>query len=205
MSEHLPEPLIFSAWLRAVQDRLIRDELGPLANEITHPEPLFIERVFRDADGAGVWCDVIQSAPVESCEEIARLALDDALVWIDETWGGALEGLRWGDAHEATHDHPVLGDIPVLGALFGSTANATTRTELIVFLTPRVIRNPEDARDVSDELRSRLKSLRPPGTADVPYTPAAPPAGKYPAQPQALVPSGREVDPYGLSPVPPGG
>ncbi len=114
MSEHLPEPLIFSAWLRAVQDRLIRDELGPLADEITHPEPLFIERVFRDVDGAGVWCDVIQSAPEESCEDIARLALDDALVWIDETWGGALEGLRWGDAHEATHDHPALGDIPLL-------------------------------------------------------------------------------------------
>ena len=70
--------------------------------------------VFRDVDGASTWCDVIQSAPVETCEDIARLALDDALVWIDESWGGALEGLRWGDAHEATHDHPVLGEIPVL-------------------------------------------------------------------------------------------
>ncbi len=114
MSEHLPEPLIFSAWLRALQDRLIRDELGPLTDEITHPEPLFLERVFRNVDGAGGWCDVIQSVPLESCEDIARLALDDALVWIDETWGGSLEGLRWGDAHEATHDHPALGDIPLL-------------------------------------------------------------------------------------------
>ena len=114
MSEHLPEPLIFNAWLRALQDRLSRDELGPLADEITHPEPLFIERVFRDIDGAGVWCDVVQSAPEETCEEIARLALDDALVWIDETWGGPLSGLRWGNAHEATHDHPVLGEFPIL-------------------------------------------------------------------------------------------
>ena len=114
MSEHLPEPLIFSAWLRALQDRLVRDELGPLAEEITHPEPLFIERVFRDIDGAAVWCDVIQSAPQESCQDIARLALDDALVWIDETWGGPLTGLRWGDAHEAAHDHPVLGEFPIL-------------------------------------------------------------------------------------------
>ena len=37
MNEHLPEPLIFNAWLRALQDRLIRDELGPLADEIGHP------------------------------------------------------------------------------------------------------------------------------------------------------------------------
>lgn len=100
---------------------------------------------------------------------------------------------------------PVLGDIPVLGALFGSTTNATTRTELIVFLTPRVIRNPDDARDVSDELRSRLKSLRPPGVTDVPSTPTAPQPGQYPTRPQALVPSGRQADPYGLSAVPPGG
>jgi penicillin amidase len=114
MSEHLPEPLILSAWLRALQDRLIRDEIGPLADAMTHPEPLFFERVYRDVDGAAIWCDVIQSAPVETCEEIARLALDDALVWIDETWGGPLTGLRWGNAHEASHDHPVLGEMPVL-------------------------------------------------------------------------------------------
>ncbi len=114
MNEHLPEPLIYMAWMRALQDRLIRDELGPLANAFTHVEPLFIERVFRDVDGAGIWCDVVQSAPVETCTEIARAALDEGLLWIDETWGGTAEALRWGDAHQATHDHPVLGELPFL-------------------------------------------------------------------------------------------
>ena len=114
MNEHLPEPLLYSAWMRALQDRLIRDELGPLAREFTHVEPLFIERVFRDTDGASVWCDVLQSAPVETCSDIARLALDEALIWVAEHHGTALETLRWGDAHEATHDHPVLGEAPVL-------------------------------------------------------------------------------------------
>lgn len=114
MNEHLPEPLIYAAWVRALQTRLIRDELGPLAAEFTHVEPLFIERVFRDVDGASAWCDVIQSAPVETCTDLARQALDDALIWIDETWGKQLESLRWGDAHQATHDHPVLGEVPVL-------------------------------------------------------------------------------------------
>ena len=114
MNEHLPEPLIYAAWLRALQDRLIRDDLGPLADEFTHVEPLFIERVFRDVDGASVWCDVRQSAPVETCPDMARLALDDALIWIEETWGDQIESLRWGDAHQATHDHEVLGEVPVL-------------------------------------------------------------------------------------------
>ena len=114
MNEHLPEPLIYAAWLRALQDRLIRDELGPLASEFTHVDPVFVERVFRDVNGAAVWCDVVQSVPVETCTDIARLALDDALVWIGETWGQNLETLRWGEAHQATHDHQTLGTVPVL-------------------------------------------------------------------------------------------
>jgi penicillin amidase len=114
MNEHLPEPLIYAAWIRALHDRLIRDELGPLASEYTHPEPLFIERVFRDIDGASAWCDVLQSAPVETCSDIARFALDDALLWIAEHHGASIEALRWGNAHEATHDHAVLGTVPFL-------------------------------------------------------------------------------------------
>lgn len=112
MNEHLPEPLIYMAWFRALQDRLIRDELGPLADEFSHPDPVFIERVFRDTGGAAVWCDVIQSAAIESCTDIARMALDEALLGLTETYGPNPESWRWGDAHQATHDHPVLGEVP---------------------------------------------------------------------------------------------
>ncbi len=114
MNEHLPEPLIYSAWIRALQDRLIRDELGPLARDFTHIQPLFIEKVYRDVDGAGAWCDVIQSAPRETCTDMARLALDDAIIWLEENYGTALESLRWGDAHQAAHMHETLGDVPLL-------------------------------------------------------------------------------------------
>ena len=114
MNEHWPEPLIYAAWVRALQERMVRDDLGPMADALTHVEPLFIERAFRDVDGAAVWCDVRQSAPIETCPDMARLALDDALIWIAETWGTQLESLRWGDAHQATHDHQVLGDVPIL-------------------------------------------------------------------------------------------
>lgn len=114
MNEHLPEPLLYAAWLRQLQDRLIQDELGPLASEFPHVNPVFIERVFRNIDGAGVWCDVLQSAPVETCTDIARLALDDALIWIAENVGSDVAALRWGDQHQAIQDHPVLGEVPVL-------------------------------------------------------------------------------------------
>ncbi len=117
MNEHLPEPVLYATWMRALQDRLIRDELGPLAEEFAHLEPIFIERVFRNVDGASAWCDVIQSAKPETCREMARLALDDALVWITERYGTALESLRWGDLHQAVHEHPVLGEAPGLSWL----------------------------------------------------------------------------------------
>ena len=42
------------------------------------------------------------------------MALDQALLELSETYGPNLESWRWGDAHQATHDHPVLGDVPVL-------------------------------------------------------------------------------------------
>ncbi|MES2667310.1 MAG: penicillin acylase family protein [Pseudomonadota bacterium] len=114
MNEHLPEPLIAEAWMRALMDRLIRDEIGPLADTFTRPEPVFIERVFRNTGGASAWCDVIQSAAVETCADLSRMALDEALLRLTETYGPNIESWRWGDAHQATQDHPVLGEVPLL-------------------------------------------------------------------------------------------
>ncbi len=114
MNEHLPEPLIYAAWVRALQQRLIRDELGALADSLGQVEPLFLERVFRDVDGAARWCDVMQSGPVETCADIARMALDDALLDLSVRYGSNPESWRWGDAHQATHDHTVLGQTPFL-------------------------------------------------------------------------------------------
>jgi len=114
MNEHLPEPLIAEAWMRSLQDRLIRDELGAMADSFTHISPVFLERVYRNVGGAGVWCDVIQSAVTETCTDIARIALDEALLRLTERYGAKLESWRWGDAHLAVHDHPVLGDVPFM-------------------------------------------------------------------------------------------
>jgi len=114
MNEHLPEPLIYAAWMRHLQSRLIRDELGPVADIFTHMEPLFIERVYRNINGAGGWCDVVQSAVVETCTDIARTALDAALLELRQRFGSSIESWRWGDAHQAVHDHPVLGEVPIL-------------------------------------------------------------------------------------------
>jgi general secretion pathway protein D len=54
---------------------------------------------------------------------------------------------------------PFLQRIPGLGSLFGSTDNSNRRTELIVLLTPRVIRSDQEAVDVMNELREQFEEL----------------------------------------------
>ena len=54
---------------------------------------------------------------------------------------------------------PVLHRIPVLGKLFGRTANEKARTELLVLITPRVIRDRDDARRITEEFRRKLPQL----------------------------------------------
>jgi len=56
---------------------------------------------------------------------------------------------------------PLLKDIPVLGNLFSTNSNESRRTELLVLITPRVVRNRNEARDITEEFRNKLKGLQP--------------------------------------------
>lgn len=54
---------------------------------------------------------------------------------------------------------PLLKDIPLLGFLFGTTANQNTRTELLILLTPRVVGSQEEAQRLTNEIRRRLHGV----------------------------------------------
>ena len=54
---------------------------------------------------------------------------------------------------------PVLQDIPLIGSLFGANNSSTDRTELVVLITPRVVRTTQDAREISQEFKDRMKTL----------------------------------------------
>lgn len=54
---------------------------------------------------------------------------------------------------------PWLTDIPVLGALFGTRGHQAGRTELLILLTPRVIRDQRTVRALTEDLRTKLGSL----------------------------------------------
>ena len=55
---------------------------------------------------------------------------------------------------------PCLGDIPGLGFLFSTQAKSKDKTNLYVFLTPRVIQNPEEATSVANQKRNQIDNLR---------------------------------------------
>ncbi len=56
---------------------------------------------------------------------------------------------------------PFLSQIPVLGAAFGKQTNIGSRTELIVLITPTVIRAPQDAQGIANGLIDGLDLLKP--------------------------------------------
>jgi general secretion pathway protein D len=56
---------------------------------------------------------------------------------------------------------PVLGDIPLLGAAFRNKNDAVARTELIIFIRPRVIRDLNEAKRVTAEFRKELSIQAP--------------------------------------------
>ena len=55
---------------------------------------------------------------------------------------------------------PLIGRVPILGGLFGNTSRSTNRTELIVLITPHVIRDTEEADQATAELKERLKEIQ---------------------------------------------
>jgi general secretion pathway protein D len=73
----------------------------------------------------------------------------------------ALGGLIQDKRNHTKSGIPFLQDIPVLGHLFGQTANNDSRTELMVLITPHVVDNLDKARAITDELRHKMPSVQP--------------------------------------------
>lgn len=60
---------------------------------------------------------------------------------------------------ETEYRVPCLGDIPGLGWLFRSKSRSSEKTNLFVFLTPRVLKNPEEAKLIQDEKQDQMDKI----------------------------------------------
>ncbi|RLQ23689.1 type II secretion system protein GspD [Seongchinamella sediminis] len=70
-----------------------------------------------------------------------------------------LGGLIRENASTASQGVPWLHSVPVVGALFGTDTDTSNRTELLVIITPRALYNESELRDVSEEMRARVRNL----------------------------------------------
>jgi general secretion pathway protein D len=64
------------------------------------------------------------------------------------------------DSSTGTGKVPLLGDIPLLGWLFKTRAALYKRTNLFVFITPRIIEQPEDARKIQEEKMDYMRIIK---------------------------------------------
>ena len=70
-----------------------------------------------------------------------------------------LGGLIRETASDGESGLPLLHELPVIGSLFGTTAKATRRTELVVLIRPIIISSPNDARVVTTTLKDKFLTL----------------------------------------------
>ncbi|HEY0661174.1 MAG TPA: type II secretion system secretin GspD [Lysobacter sp.] len=114
-----------------------------------------------------VFMDLVQeiSAPVGAPDANGNVRIDsrklktEAAVQSGETI--MLAGLISDDVSRGSSGFPGLSRIPIIGGLFGRQTSGTHRDETIVLITPTVIRNPQEARDLTDEYGRRFRALEP--------------------------------------------
>jgi len=73
----------------------------------------------------------------------------------------ALGGLIQDQVNDTRNQIPLLGDIPVLGNAFKEKGGSVGKTELIVLITPRIVRSLHEAREISDEYARKFDVYMP--------------------------------------------
>jgi general secretion pathway protein D len=72
----------------------------------------------------------------------------------------AIGGIISENTTDTSSGIPLLDRIPYIGAAFGQKSSTKMRTELIVFLTPRVIYDTNQVQDATQELKDKVKGLK---------------------------------------------
>lgn len=91
-----------------------------------------------------------QFASINKTETTTNLVAQDGETII-------IGGLIREDVTKSTDGIPLLSKIPILGLLFSNTTDSTTRTELIILLTPHVVKNQQEAASVTSDYLNRFK------------------------------------------------
>ncbi|GAB6195836.1 type II secretion system secretin GspD [Lysobacter xanthus] len=121
-------------------------------------------RITRDGM---VFLDIVQevSSPGTAADRNGNVRIDTRKVKTETAVQSGdtvmLAGLISDGVTKGSSGVPGLSRIPVLGGLFGRQTSRTDRNEVIVLLTPTVVRNPQEVRDLTDEYSKRFRAMEP--------------------------------------------
>ncbi|MBQ3811277.1 MAG: type II secretion system secretin GspD, partial [Kiritimatiellae bacterium] len=113
---------------------------------------LTIEQEFQDAEGTTVITSNDRTSEFPNL--ITRKMGADVSVQSGQTV--VLGGLTQNSVSKTQSKVPLLGDIPLLGWFFRSETDKETRTELVVFITPRVLNTFEQVEDFTRGMKAGL-------------------------------------------------
>ena len=140
MHRNAPEPLILQAWIWALGQAILADELGPNYLEFLDGGVYTVDRLIETDS---MWCDDTATTEVEDCNAQIIRALDMALDHLSDRFGSDMASWRWGKAHLARFDHPLLSRLPVLRDLFGYSVEADGGNDTVNRASPRLGGKPE--------------------------------------------------------------
>ena len=158
---------------------------SPVINSVSYQQTGVVLDVTPRVNGGGlVTLDISQEVseidPTVSTAGITSPAFSDRTVHsrvvVQDGQTIGIAGLIQDTVSKSNSGFPWIKDIPLLGALFGQQNNSRTRTELLILVTPHVMHDQRDARDLTEDLREHLSGaaaipwelqrLRPSGSAD---------------------------------------
>lgn len=148
------------------QVRNTTDPAGPVVNTISFRDTGIILKVKPRVSRSGqVVLDIEQE--VSSVSNTTTSGIDsptistrkiETNIVVSDGQTIALGGLIEESRNRTNAKVPGAGDVPVLGTLFRSRKDKIKKTELLVLITPRVVRDGNEARSITAELRTRFRN-----------------------------------------------
>jgi general secretion pathway protein D len=79
-----------------------------------------------------------------------------------------LGGMIQDQVSKTSNQLPLLGDLPGIGAMFANRTNSVNKTELIILITPRIVRDGAESRLVTEEYRRKMNVYMPRTSTPIP-------------------------------------
>lgn len=126
------------------EDVAIKIKLKPAINKLSNFVKLEIEAQLQDFSGRSL----PKALEDQALATISRTAKTQVVVADGDTI--VMGGLVRDSAKESVRKVPILGDIPVLGWLFKSKSNESAKSNMLIFITPKIVRQYEAVRGILD-------------------------------------------------------